>query len=77
MIGCSINYPLFNTLGKMPKKQNQEIQDPIPKDLFDILACPLCKADLEYTKDKKGLVCSNCDKKYPIEDGIPILLPPK
>ncbi len=59
----------------MPKKQQKSIEDPIPKDLFDILACPLCKADLEYTKDKKGLVCSNCEAKYPIEEGIPLLMP--
>ena len=59
----------------MPKKNDNKITDPIPKDLFDILACPLCKADLEYTKDKKGLVCSKCGAKYPIEDGVPILLP--
>ena len=61
----------------MPKKEQKSIEDPIPKDLFDILACPLCKADLEYTRDKKGLVCSNCDAKYLIEGGIPVLLPPK
>ncbi|MBI2650666.1 Trm112 family protein [Candidatus Woesearchaeota archaeon] len=49
----------------------------MPKDLFDILACPLCKADLEYAKGKKGLVCSGCGEKYPIKEGIPVLLPPK
>ena len=54
-----------------------EKEDPIPKDLFNILACPLCRADLEYTKDKKALVCSDCGTKYPIEDKIPILLSPK
>ena len=52
-------------------------KDPIPKELFDILACPLCKSDLEYTKDRKGLVCSHCGAKYPIDGGIPVLLPPK
>ena len=52
-------------------------EDPIPKDLFDILACPLCRAEFEYTKDKKGLVCSNCGVKYSIEKGVPILLTPK
>ena len=61
----------------MPKTKQKSIEGPIPKDLFEILACPLCKADLEYTKDKKGLICSNCNAKYPIEDGIPVLLPPK
>ncbi|MBL7055269.1 Trm112 family protein [Candidatus Woesearchaeota archaeon] len=48
--------------------------DPIPKELYDILACPLCKSDLKYTKDKKGLMCTKCNKKYPIKEGIPILL---
>ena len=61
----------------MPKKEQKSVDEPIPKDLFDILACPLCKADLEYTKDKKGLLCSNCGAKYTIDNGIPMLLPPK
>ena len=59
----------------MPKKP--EIEDPISKELFDILACPLCRADLEYTQDKNGMVCSGCGTKYPIKDNIPILLSPK
>jgi len=64
-----------NTFNKMTAKKN--IEDPIPKDLFDILACPLCRADLEYSKDKKALLCSDCGTKYPIENKIPILLSPK
>ena len=59
----------------MPKKP--EIEDPISKELFDILACPLCRAELEYTKNKDSLICSNCSTKYPIKDKIPILLSPK
>jgi len=51
------------------------MKEPLPKDLFDILACPVCKKNLKYTNDKKRLLCSNCKKKYPIRDGIPILLP--
>jgi uncharacterized protein len=50
--------------------------DPIPKELFDILACPVCKGGLKYTEDKKMLECKECRIKYPIEDGIPIILPP-
>ncbi|MBI1935094.1 Trm112 family protein [Candidatus Woesearchaeota archaeon] len=53
------------------KKENQ----PLPKELFDILACPACKSDLNYTKDKGSLVCVKCKAKYPIKEGIPILLP--
>ena len=60
----------------MVKKEQKIGNDPIPKDLFDILACPLCKSGLEYTKGKNGLLCSKCGEKYPIKDGIPVLLPP-
>ena len=50
--------------------------DPLPKDLFDLLACPVCKGDLRYTKTKTGLVCAKCKYTYPIKEGIPLLLPP-
>ncbi len=52
-----------------------KMKEPIPKELFNILACPLCREDLNYTKDRKGLVCAKCGRKYPIKEGIPILLP--
>jgi uncharacterized protein YbaR (Trm112 family) len=54
-----------------------EKKDPIPEDLFNILACPVCRANMRYTKDRKQLVCVKCGKKYPIKQGVPILLPQK
>ncbi len=51
------------------------VKDPIPKELFEILACPTCKSDLQYTNNKKALLCLGCGVKYKIEKGIPILLP--
>ena len=50
-------------------------KDPLPKELYKILACPDDKGDLTYTKNKDGLKCSKCKFVFPIEDGIPILLP--
>lgn len=44
----------------------------IDKELIDILACPACKADVEL-KDNK-IVCKKCKKKYPVRDGIPVML---
>ena len=35
----------------------------------------ICRADLRYTKDKKGLICVKEGHKYPIRQGIPVLLP--
>ncbi|MFH1655545.1 MAG: Trm112 family protein [Candidatus Omnitrophota bacterium] len=44
----------------------------IDKELIEILACPACQGDVDL-KDKK-IVCQKCGKKYPIRDGIPIML---
>ncbi len=45
----------------------------IPKDLLDLLACPVCKAPLSMKGDS-ALRCAQCKVIYPIQDGIPILL---
>jgi len=44
----------------------------IDKDLLNILACPLCKADVKLEGDR--IVCSKCARHYPIKDDIPIML---
>lgn len=54
-----------------------EEKEIISKDLLDILACPLCKKDvelLEYKTGEHGLKCGECKKIYPIKDGIPVML---
>lgn len=40
--------------------------------LLQILACPACKAAVRL-KDEK-ICCVQCGRKYPIRDGIPIML---
>mgnify|MGYP001597484378 CR=1 FL=1 len=50
------------------------MKEPLSKELFDVLACPICKRDLMYNKSKTKLVCGKCKKEYEIKDGIPILL---
>lgn len=49
-------------------------REPIAQELFDILACPKCKFDLAYNKNKTGLVCAKCKLEYKIKEGIPVLL---
>jgi len=44
----------------------------IDKELLDILACPACKADVRLIGNK--IVCNKCGKKYPVRDGIPVML---
>ena len=53
------------------------------EDLMDIICCPLDKHELELEADERdqdevvsgSLVCTECGESYPIEDGIPNLLP--
>lgn len=48
---------------------------PVDKELLEILACPKCKGDLEYSEKEDKLICNNCRLKFPILDGnIPDLL---
>lgn len=44
----------------------------IDKDLLAILACPACQGDVELKSEK--IVCVKCGRKYPIKDGIPVML---
>jgi len=46
----------------------------LPKDLLDIIVCPACKKDLNYSEAQQTLTCTACRRVYPIKDGIPILL---
>jgi uncharacterized protein YbaR (Trm112 family) len=47
----------------------------VSKELLKILACPMCKKSVKL-KGKNKLVCVKCKAEYPIEDGIPNMLPP-
>lgn len=44
----------------------------IDKKLLEILACPKCKGRLELRDEY--LICQPCGLRYPIRDGIPVLL---
>ena len=55
------------------------------KNLIDILCCPVCKGELEIIikrEDEEEILegtlrCGKCNYDFPIEDGIPNLLPPE
>jgi uncharacterized protein YbaR (Trm112 family) len=57
----------------------------VKRELMEILACPVCKGELELRVEteegaeviKGALFCGKCDETYPIEDAIPNLLPPQ
>ncbi len=55
------------------------------RELVDILACPVCKGELELSVEAEddgevntgSLHCPRCDVSYPIVDSVPNLLPPE
>lgn len=50
---------------------------PISKDLLEILRCPACVRETEGLLDlvkNSWLVCQDCGRKYPISEGIPVML---
>lgn len=42
--------------------------------LLDILACPVCKGPLQYSKPRQVLVCRADRLAFPVRDGIPVML---
>ena len=44
----------------------------LDKELVDILACPSCRAPVSQEKDE--IVCRACGRRYPIRDGIAVML---
>jgi len=41
-------------------------------NLHEILACPICKHHIQIAKP--GLICTNCNKKFPIINDIPMMI---
>jgi uncharacterized protein YbaR (Trm112 family) len=46
----------------------------IDPTLAEILVCPVDKADLTQDTEASRLECTKCGLRYPVRDGIPIML---
>jgi len=46
----------------------------IDPELAAILVCPVDKADLIEDEADSRLVCTVCGRRYPVRDGIPVML---
>ncbi len=45
----------------------------IDDELLAILRCPICKTAVSLQQDR--LICGQCGRRYPIREGIPVMLP--
>ncbi|HIW00387.1 MAG TPA: hypothetical protein H9894_04285 [Candidatus Desulfovibrio intestinipullorum] len=46
-------------------------------DLLNLLVCPQCHGKLQPLPDaaqSEGLACDQCQKVYPVREGIPVML---
>ena len=41
---------------------------------MQILVCPRCRGGVRLLDDESALLCAGCGLKYPIRDGIPVML---
>jgi uncharacterized protein YbaR (Trm112 family) len=48
------------------------MQQSISSEVLALLACPVCYGALSVADSH--ILCSGCSRRYPVEDGIPILL---
>jgi uncharacterized protein YbaR (Trm112 family) len=58
------------TLNKMQKSL-------IDETALRLLACPVCHAGLALPdggEDAETVLCTGCGRRYPIRDGLPVLL---
>jgi hypothetical protein len=46
----------------------------IDPELARILVCPVDHADLDQDEAAQRLVCTECGRRYPVRDGIPVML---
>ena len=44
----------------------------ISPELVDLLRCPIGKASLKI--EDENLICTKCGAKFPVKNGIPVLL---
>jgi uncharacterized protein len=44
----------------------------LDEEFLSLLACPVCKTSVRREGDR--LICGTCGRRYPIRDGIPVML---
>ncbi len=46
----------------------------IDAELLEILVCPNDRGEVESLEAEQVIVCSTCGYRYPVRDGIPVML---
>lgn len=43
-------------------------------ELLKLLACPNDLGEVDHLEDQQVIVCRKCGYRYPVRDGIPVML---
>ncbi len=43
-------------------------------ELLEILVCPNDRGEIQYHEAEQVIVCTKCGYRYPVRDGIPVML---
>lgn len=46
----------------------------LDEQLLKILVCPSCRGPVEHKERRHLIVCTECGLRYPVRDGIPVML---
>ncbi len=46
----------------------------LDKELVAILCCPRCKGDLDLEQEETAFICTSCQLRYEVQDGVPNFL---
>ena len=46
----------------------------LPEEVIDLLRCPSCRAQLEFADGQFVCASGECEARYPVVDGVPIII---
>jgi uncharacterized protein YbaR (Trm112 family) len=69
---ATATFSLADTVKALEKAHRNDMLRPLSPRLWSLLCCPVCHA--EIVKKSNGIVCTGCDRTYPVAGGVPILL---
>lgn len=46
----------------------------VDAELIDLLVCPACHGEIQYKDRRKLIICTACNRHYPVRDDIPVML---
>lgn len=46
----------------------------VDPELLEILVCPNDRGEVTYIEAEQVIVCGSCGYRYPVRDGIPVML---